>query len=296
MKTPRFNSQTNQFLQQMAWAFILVSFFAITFFSTDTKASEKRKLTILSHSYFANEFDKRNINEHFLKVIKPALGDEFHLSVQFTNHARLIKRLSSKEPSCTFNAIKSAERAEHMLFSKVPTFMHMQRQLFGLKSNIDNLPSPVSVTSLLKEKYIFGIIGSSSYQQLDSYFEKYRSKIANIYGENPFLQLSKLLLNQRIDFIVAYPESLYAHLNEDQLKLVSSRPISEYPEFTNGYFTCSKTAEGIHAIRLMNTYMMTPPMAEYLYAIHKANNLSADLEAMLNVYKRRYKISFKNNS
>ncbi|WP_217877095.1 transporter substrate-binding domain-containing protein [Pseudoalteromonas shioyasakiensis] len=290
-----FNYQKNRFFYQMAWVFNLPLILVITFISITVKANEKSALTILSPSYFANEYDEKNINQHFYKVIEPALSDEFQLSVQFTNHARLMKRLASEKTSCTYNAIKTPERAKNMLFSNVPTYMHMQRQLFALKPNIDNLPSSVSVESLLANKQIFGVIGSTSYQHLDPIFEKHNAKIAHIYGENPFLQLSKLLLNRRIDYMVAYRESIYSHLDAKQLTLINSRPIKEYPQFINGFFTCSKTAAGYRAIKLFNNYMKSAEMAAYIQQLHSQSNNPDDAKAMLKIYTKSYGIRFENS-
>ncbi len=173
--------------------------------------------------------------------------------------------------------------------------MHMQRQLFALKPNIENLPSSASVESLLANKQIFGVIGSTSYQQLDPIFDKHNTKIARIYGENPFLQLSKLLLNRRIDYIVAYRESLYSHLDAQQLKLLSSRTIKEYPQFINGFFTCSKTAAGYRAIALIDEYMKSAEMAAYIQQLHNQSNHPDDAKAMLNIYTQSYGIRFENS-
>ncbi|MCO6355933.1 transporter substrate-binding domain-containing protein [Pseudoalteromonas shioyasakiensis] len=296
MKKLAFNYQKNRFFYQMAWVFNLPLVLVVTFISITVKANEKSALTILTPSYFANEYDEKNINQHFYKVIEPALSDEFQLSVQFTNHARVMKRLASEKTSCTYNAIKTPERAKNMLFSNVPTYMHMQRQLFALKPNIDNIPSSASVESLLANKQIFGVIGSTSYQQLDPIFEKHNTKIAHIYGENPFLQLSKLLLNRRIDYIVAYRESLYSHLDAKQLKLISSRTIKEYPQFINGFFTCSKTAAGYRAIALIDEYMKSAEMAAYIQQLHSQSNHPDDAKAMLDLYSKSYGIRFENSN
>ncbi|UJX27315.1 transporter substrate-binding domain-containing protein (plasmid) [Pseudoalteromonas sp. CF6-2] len=257
-------------------------------------ASDKSKLIILSHAYFDNETDKNSVNYHLVKAIQPALGNEFHLKLQFTNHARQIKRLSSNEPSCTFNAIKTPERKQNMLFSTVPTFMHVQRQLFGLKNELKSKPSDISVEQLLHKNYIFGIIGSTSYQQLDKLFASNASNVAVIYGENPFLQLSNLLMNNRIDFIIGYQETLFAHLTVEQQSLIESRPIIELPKFINGYFACSKTPQGRRAMELMNNYMKTHDMAAYLKEIHTNNSRPEDTQAMLDIYTKTYGINFKN--
>ena len=274
----------------------LIAFIVILFTLNTAKATEKPKLTILSHAYFASEADKLSINLHLAAVINPALADEFDIDVDFTNHARLMKRLSSDEASCTFNAIKTPERAESMVFSKIPTYMHMQRQVYALKSTLKSGTAPISVNKLLKNKGSFGIIGSTSYRDLDDVFANKQYNVAAIYGENAFLQLSRLLLNKRIDYIVAYKQALEAHIPAHELSQLTSRRIAEYPEFINGFFTCSKNTEGYRAIALIDDYMKSAEMAAYIQQLHSQSNHPDDANAMLDIYSKRYGIRFENSN
>lgn len=273
----------------------LIAFIVILFTLNTATATEKPKLTIWSHAYFASEADKLSINLHLAAVIKPALSDTFNIDVEFTNHARVIKHLSSNEPSCTFNAIKTPEREENMVFSKVPTYMHLQRQLYALKSALQPSSEPISVAELLKNKGSFGIIGSTSYRELDEIFANKHHNVAAIYGENAFLQLSQLLINKRIDYIIAYKQALEAHIPAHELDLLTSRRIAEYPEFINGFFACSKTTIGYRAIALIDDFMKSAEMAAYLQQLHRQNNHPDDAKAMLDIYTQRYGIHFKNS-
>lgn len=273
----------------------LIAFIVILITLNTATATEKPKLTILSHAYFASEADKLSINLHLAAVINPALADEFNIDVDFTNHARLMKRLSSNEASCTFNAIKTPERAESMVFSNIPTYMHVQRQVYALKSTLESGSAPISVTKLLENKGSFGIIGSTSYRELDEVFANKQYNVAAIYGENAFLQLSRLLLNKRIDYIVAYTQALEAHITAHELNQLTSRRIAEYPEFINGFFTCSKTTAGYRAIALINDYMKSAEMAAYIQQLHSKSNHPDDAKAMLNIYTQSYGIHFENS-
>ncbi len=273
----------------------LIGFIVILFTLNTATATEKPKLTILSHAYYDNEVDTQTLTRHLDNVLQPALADHFNLVPDLTNHARLMKRLASNEPSCTFNAIKSPKRAKNMLFSTIPTFMHVQREIFALNETIQDELNPVSVVALLNKKRIFGVIGSASYRELDTVFANQKTNVAYIYGENAFLQLSLLLMNKRIDYIIAYREALEAHLSSEQLARLTSRKIAEYPEFIDGFFTCSKTPEGRKAIQLMDSFMLSERMAKYLKQIHKEGNSEQVLNSMLETYSNKYGILFQND-
>jgi len=273
----------------------LIGFIVILFTLNTATATEKPKLTILSHAYFANEFDKNSVNRHLNAVIKPALADEFDIDVEITNHARLLKRLSGNEASCTYNAIKTQNRSKAMIFSTIPTYMHVQRRLYALKSTLKSGSEPISVTELLKSKASFGIVGSTSYRELDSIFADKKFNVATIYGENAFLQLSRLLFSKRIDYIVAYKQTLDVHIPAHELNQLTSRRIAEYPEFINGFFTCSKNTEGYRAMSLINDYMQKVEMAAYIKELHQQMNDPSDAEAMLKIYTNEYGILFQND-
>lgn len=272
------------------WVFILLA-------SCATEAQNKPTLTILSHTYFSQELDEKISSENISQVISPALDKEFNVVFEFTNHARLIRKLSSSIPVCTFNSIKTPEREVDILFSAIPTFMHVQRELFTLKSSSKNWQDTVSVKQLLDKNLVLGLVGSTSYQALDPLIAEHKSSIAFIWGENSFKQLGELLINKRVDMILDYKSTLQEHLSEEQLSLIRSHKVIEYPDYVNGYFACSKTPQGSKAIKLIEQYLRTSKMSDYLHKIHHESNSKEVADKMMATYEKKYniKLSVKNS-
>lgn len=265
------------------WVVILLVSYA-------TEAQDKPTLIILSPTYFSQDLDEKISSENISQVISPALDKEFNVVFEVTNHARLIRKLSSSIPVCTFNSIKTPEREVDILFSSIPTFMHVQRELFTLKSFSKDWQDTVSVEQLLDKNVVLGLVGSTSYQALDPLITKHKSSIAFIWGENSFKQLGELLINKRVDVILDYKSTLEEHLSEEQLSLISSHKIIEYPDYVNGYFACSKTPQGSKAIKLIEQYLRTPKMYDYLHKIHHESNSKEVADKMMAAYEKKYNI------
>lgn len=272
---------------------LYVNLLFLLFASLSVDAKDKPTLTILSHSYFSKNYDEKVNYENVFYAIRPALNNEFEVELDSTNHARLIRRLSSTEPACTFNAIKTPKRELSILFSSTPTFMHVQRELFTLKDTFENFPSIASIEQLIGKNYVLGVVGSTSYQQLDTIIEKHKSDVAYIWGENSFKQLGELLINKRVDMIIGYKDTLQMYLSDEQFALIRSHKIKEYPEFINGYFACSKTPEGIRAIELIEQYIHTNNMYIYLNDIHRQSNPKVIADKMMELYDSQYNVRLR---
>ncbi|MDQ2042554.1 hypothetical protein NRL14_02280 [Pseudoalteromonas sp. 20-92] len=248
-------------------------------------------LTILSYSYFSDEDADSRPGEQYYNFFQPILNTYFNTVLTRTNHARLIKRLSTNEAVCSFNLIKTKARNKQLVFSQIPTYMHQQRKLFGFKNTLKDLPTKVSISKLLNNKHTFAIVSSTSYQQLDVIFSDYRTQVAKITGANSFAQLSQLLIHKRVDMIIDYENTMKMNLTDTQFSQLESRDISEYPEFINGYFACSKTSEGKKAIALIDNYMKTPAAYDFLKQTHHNSTSPEVAERMMAIYKTTFNIA-----
>jgi len=264
-------------------------------FSTLNFAHAKTNITFLSRSYtLDSETEDRTTDTKYHALFQQILGEEFSTQSQWTNHARLIKRLSSKEAVCSYNLIKTPQREANFLFSDIPTTLYIQRKLFAHKDTIKNLPKKVSVSTLLSDKNTFAIIGSTSYKELDKVFAAFPSQVISINGTNSFEQLAQILAHKRIDMIVDHDHNLKTLLPAKQYEQLDSREISEYPEFISGYFVCSKTKSGKQAIDLMNNAMKTSLMYNFIKEYHYSVTPLPIAQRIMQMYKTDYNLTDPN--
>jgi uncharacterized protein (TIGR02285 family) len=262
----------------------------ISLLSLPLLADAQYSLTILSRAY-NDDTTERTAEKRFYALFQQILRDEFNITTEWTNHARLIKRLSGTQPVCSYNLIKTKQREKLFLFSEIPTTMFVQRKLFGYKETLQGLPETVSVSKLLSNNKTFGILSSTSYQQLDTMFVDYQHQVASINSADSFAQLGQLLTHKRIDIIVDYEYTVKSFLSDEQYAQLDSRSISEYPEFINGYFACSQTVEGEKAITLVNQYMRTPAMYEFLKGVHYDGFDADTAKRMMHVYETKHNVT-----
>lgn len=246
-------------------------------------------LTILSREY-NGDGTEHTTDKRFYALFQEILSGELKTTAEWTNHARLIKRLSSVQPVCSYNIIKTKQREKLFLFSDAPTTMYTQRKLYGLKETLKGLPETVSVSMLLANKNTFGISLSTSYQQLDTMFADYKHQVASISRAADFSQLAQLLMHKRVDMIVSYDYTLKRFLSDDEYSQLDSRNISEYPGFINGHFACSRTAEGKKAISLLNDFMHSTEMYTFLESIHIGVFGEKITEQIMQIYINQYQV------
>ena len=261
----------------------------ICFLSYTSTVFAHPKLTILSRAYINDDID-RTSDKNFYTFFQQILASEFDLSFQWTNNARLIRRLSSSEAVCSYNLIKTKERETQFLFSAIPSTLHVQRKLFAFKSTLKDLPQIVSVSKLLAENKTFGIVGSTSYKELDPIFAHYPNQVVAVNSTNSFAQLGRLLTHKRIDMIVDYDFTLKSFLTNEEYDQLDSRKISEYPEFIRGYFSCSRTEEGKKAIEMINNYIKMPQMYDFLKKNHYTLFDQATAKRIMQVYKNEFNL------
>jgi len=203
----------------------------------------------------------------FLKsdeTFKRLLSHAFDAKLQWTNQARLIVRLETSEPVCSYDLIKTSEREKNIVFSELPTTVYEQRKIYAFKDFLAGLPEQVSIADLLDKNHTLGVDSGTSYKELEPILKKYKNQIASISSEDTSSQLPNLLIHNRIDMIVDYEVNIQETFSKEQLKKIGSRAITEYPEYINGYFACSKTPQGIKVIQAINHLMKTPTIYNYL--------------------------------
>ncbi|XQF93903.1 hypothetical protein ACOBV9_20695 (plasmid) [Pseudoalteromonas espejiana] len=240
-------------------------------------------LTLLSRANGATD-DFLNSDRAFTRL----LSRSFATKLQWTNQARLIKRLATNEAVCSYNIIKTAEREKHILFSDVPTSVYEQRKLFALKQTFKDLPCGCLLDSLLKKDFTLGVDSGTSYQTLEPIFSKYKDQIAAISSEDTSSQLPNLITHNRIDMIVDYEINVREALTSEQFKQLESREIAEYPAFINGFFACSKSTVGDKAIQAINRLMKTPSLYSYFQKNLKQTYSETNCSEMLLAYKKEF--------
>ncbi|MDQ9091788.1 hypothetical protein RC083_09305 [Pseudoalteromonas haloplanktis] len=212
------------------------------------------------------------------------------MKLTWTSHARLFKSLASKESFCTYNIIKTTERESQYLFSTIPTILYEQRRIYSAKDTLNQLPDSVSVAELLSQGKHIAVIGASSYGELDAIFEQYSSQIHFINGESRFARIAPMLFKQRVDLIIEYDQILDEMLTENQYHSLSSRTISEYPLFIEGYFACSKTAVNEQVLKTLHMQLLTEQGYEFINTTHQKVFSPSTAQRMMKLYDEKYHV------
>lgn len=262
----------------------------IVFILSCSSAVAKDSLVILSRALKDDNIE-RTSDKLFYDTFSHALKDEFTTTFQWTNHARLIRRLESDEAVCSYNIIKTPQREKLFEFSHIPTSMHIQRKIYGDKETLKNRPETVSVSKLLAQYKTFGAVSSVSYEQLDKMFSNYHDQVVSLHGADSFTQLAQLLLHKRVNLIVNYDSVMKTLLTNEQLATLDSRKIAEYPEFVTGHFVCSRPPKGSKALDIINAYMSTPQMYNFIKKTHFSAFDKQTATNMLSEFKNKYNLS-----
>lgn len=213
-------------------------------------------------------------DERLIRLIQKHLPAYRHLE-QKMPAARLFGRLKAGEHLCVVSLYRTPGRSEFISYTSVPstiglplgiTVKRSKARLFEQKAV--NM-KPVSLAHLLKNTPLrLGIAKGRSYTaEGDALIKKFGSE-SNVHvraGRDVYHGLFKMLLNDRVDFIIGYPdEMLYIARSYSASDRILNLPIREFDRFSLGYIGCPKNRWGLEAAeKLSDVLRKIRPTAEY---------------------------------
>lgn len=246
---------------------LLITIF--TLFSTSLIAKEKQEIFWLT--------DDQNDIKHLLSSRPFALDvdtnnmvlsrlENFQISPKFAQIPRINQLLKTNKNYCVGNRIKTPERAKDNLFSS-PIHYFPSIRLYYLTGNIEFpkelMLEPDTITSL---KAVFDQFPNKKLVvSLDrSYGNDIDKELAQVEPNNLVVRLGggmyegiyKMLINDRVDFILAYPTDMkrQALIHNTKVSL-SSVSIANSKKYIKSHFACSKTQIGHEFISQVNSIM-----------------------------------------
>jgi uncharacterized protein (TIGR02285 family) len=216
-----------------------------------------------------------------------------------------VTRLLNKLPnSCAPNRVKTPERLKDNIYSLplnialgLRLYLKQSSQLNNVSSGTYNVEQQsISLASLFtgKSTYILGVEKGRSYGEfLDSQImalEKHNLVIRS--GGEATDSLVKMLLIDRIDYMIEYPVAINETLNSltSRVRLDSLR-ITSSPDYILGYIACHKGALGQEIIENINIELQKLYRSYSFYQAHARYLDKADLIGFNRAYQAIFKVA-----
>lgn len=227
---------------------------------------------------------------------------QYQLNIEYAQSpsiARLLKKLPN---SCAPNRVKTPDRLKDNIYS-LPINISLGMRVYfkeGVqahtlpKKTFNNSPKLSSLASLFtgKSTHILGVENGRSYGVfLDSQIaalEKYNLVIRNGIEATP--SLVKMLLKDRIDYIIEYPFGINETLSNLPYDItLDSLRIANSTDYIVGYVACHKGVLGQEVIENVNSALQKLYRSYSFYQAHTRHIDEADLID----FNRAYQVVFK---
>ncbi len=205
--------------------------------------------------YFLDGENKgKGISETILKFYQSKLTKYNHEEIKM-RLARYIRQAEDKKDICMYGLLKTPEREKDLYYSYATAFGVTQRIIMKTSTwKKLGQPETMSLEALLLKPDMSVIFQQKrAYGVLNHIINKYQhSENVNIGAQSGF-QLIKMLLLDRIDYIVEYPYPVaMVSKKNKKLDLITSVRIEELPPYILSYCTCAKTPNGKKVIERIN--------------------------------------------
>jgi len=202
----------------------------------------------------------KGIADRMLALLQADLPQYEHV-VSVANRARANQILSSGTLTCDSGLLWSKEREQMMYFS-IPTLGILTNGVVVRKVDEEKLAPFINngefdlAAFIADGRYNLGTLVERSYGKvIDA--ELARAKPGTIvvhHGTDATLSLLRMQQHQRLSVVLGYwPELRYQGENAGvTLEALNFYPVKGVPTYQLAYVTCSKTAEGLQAIKAIN--------------------------------------------
>ncbi len=213
-----------------------------------------------------------------LKFFQEQLYEYDHITIQ-VNPARAIKLMKDGEKVCMVGTLKTPER-ERFLYYAIPIGITLPNAIIVKKNRLSSFKNVenISLEKLLKNKKLRGgIIKKRSYTPvIDQILNKYTGQ-PNLYVQSSSRMaenLLKMLLADRIDYIIEYPwVTVFLEKILGKKEITTSIAIEETKPFSFGMVACPKNRWGSKVIKRINQILLkSRPTPEYREFVERWNS------------------------
>ncbi len=202
----------------------------------------------------------QGIADRMLAMLMADLPQYEHI-VSVANRARATQILTSGVLSCDPGMLWSKEREQIMYFS-IPTLGILTNGVVVRKSDQQTLAPFVKqgefdlAAYLADGRYTIGTLVERSYGKvIDAELKRAKPNTIIVHhGTDATLSLLRMQQHRRLDAVLGYwPEMRYQTQEANvPLDALDYYPIKGVPAYQLGYVSCSKTPEGLEAIKAIN--------------------------------------------
>jgi uncharacterized protein (TIGR02285 family) len=229
---------------------------------------------------------------------------QYKFDIEFAQSPSIARLLNKLPNSCAPNRVKTPERLKNNIYS-LPLNIALGLRLYlkqlpksnnVSKGTFDDEQQSISLASLFtgKSTYTLGIEKGRSYGVfLDNQIvalDKHNLVIRS--GEEATSSLVKMLLKDRIEYMIEYPIGINETLNNiaSEIRLNSLR-ITGSPDYILGYIACHKGTIGKKIIDDINVELQKLYRSYSFYLAHIRHLDKADLEDFNQAYQVIFKVA-----
>lgn len=219
--------------------------------------------------------------------LQEQLSDEMQVSYERADRTREWLLLNKRPDVCLYNKIKTSERMEQGLFTKVPMSIFPANRLVISKKH--DIPQQVSISEAIHQYNLkIGVVAGRSYGQgIDQKIFDEKENLAIIRGEYGAARLRSMLLQGKVDGIIEYEDVFFAEIGQEKAsKLLSFIEVSDVPPYIFGYIACSKSDQGAKAIKMLDRLLLTEKIHEMIIEEHKKEFSSFEKSRLLAIYQQ----------
>ena len=242
---------------------------------------------------YINKISK-TISQETATIIMRGLGElGYQLDFVKATGDRAERMLHNEVSACISSRIKNTTREKFSIFS-LPHESYLGQQLYRLaqasplNENVLNNRGEIISLARLFGHYPAQVLAIASGV---SYGVRIDQQIAELSNNNVFIRaganrissLMNMLLKNRIDYIISYPQDINI-INRDDVHL-ESYTIADSPLYFIGHVSCSKTASGQKIIESINVILQQAYLNNELYFAHEKWLLTGDLPKLRKYYQ-----------
>lgn len=216
----------------------------------------------------------------------------YQLNIIKSTGERAERMLKNESSACMSNRIKNPEREKFSVFS-LPHDLYLGLQLYRvtkkypLSEQVLNKQGEVISLSQLFQHYPKQVLAIPTAVSYGVAIDKQINALAsdNIFirgGNSRIASLANMLLKNRIDYIIYYPQDINS-INHDNVSLESYTIAGSPPNFL-GHVACSKTAEGKKIIKDIDDILRQAYQSKAFYIAHEKWLLKGDLTTLRQYY------------
>jgi uncharacterized protein (TIGR02285 family) len=234
---------------------------------------------------------------------------QYDFNIGYYQNASISRLLKKLPNSCAPNRIRTPERLKTSIYSS-PLNISLD---FRLYYRADVKPDFIASNIINKENKLISLAalfnanpnhtlaidnGRSLGQFLDQQIQQLSERNLVIRNsDESTTSLIKMLLKNRIDYIIDYPTSVHAVLNKLAIKTsLNSLKIANSPGYILGYVACHKGDIGQKAIKDVNKALQKLYRNVNFYQAHTRYLASRDIADFNQIYQAVFKVAIPSNS